>query len=105
MLTLSSSFTRSLPSLPLLLPFTRWLRLAYIAALSILIVTFFWIIQLCMTLSLHMRPAKAGAYGAHEYGELIIERVEGSFSNVMGFPVERLRATFEKLGILSDLVS
>jgi septum formation protein len=43
---------------------------------------------------------KAGAYGAQEYGDLILERVEGSFRNVMGLPVERLRATFEKLGIL-----
>ena len=44
---------------------------------------------------------KAGAYGAQEFGELILERVEGSFSNVMGLPVERLRATLEKLGLLS----
>ncbi len=44
---------------------------------------------------------KAGAYGAQEFGELILERVDGSFSNVMGLPVERLRATFEKLGILT----
>jgi predicted house-cleaning NTP pyrophosphatase (Maf/HAM1 superfamily) len=27
---------------------------------------------------------------AQEFGELILERVEGSFSNVMGLPVERL---------------
>lgn len=44
---------------------------------------------------------KAGAYGAQEFGELILDRVDGSFSNVMGLPVERLRATFEKLGILT----
>ena len=40
---------------------------------------------------------KAGAYGAQEFGELILDRVEGSFSNVMGLPVERLRTTLERL--------
>jgi septum formation protein len=33
---------------------------------------------------------KAGAYGLQERGELIVERVEGSRSNVIGLPVERL---------------
>jgi len=40
---------------------------------------------------------KAGAYGAQEFGELILERVEGSFRNVMGLPVERLSAALEQL--------
>ena len=42
---------------------------------------------------------KAGAYAIQEHGEGIVERIEGSFSNVMGLPTERLRATLEKLGM------
>jgi septum formation protein len=41
----------------------------------------------------------AGAY-AVQHGD-IVERIEGSYSNVMGLPAERLRATLEKLGILN----
>jgi septum formation protein len=44
---------------------------------------------------------KAGAYAIQEHGEGIVERVEGSFSNVMGLPTERLRATLEKPGMAS----
>jgi septum formation protein len=40
---------------------------------------------------------KAGAYAAQEHGDTIIERIAGSFSNVMGLPVERLRIVLEKL--------
>jgi septum formation protein len=40
---------------------------------------------------------KAGAYAAQEHGDTIIERIDGSFSNVMGLPVERLRVILEKL--------
>ena len=35
---------------------------------------------------------KAGAYAIQERGELIIEEISGSFSNVVGLPVERLEA-------------
>ena len=34
---------------------------------------------------------KAGAYALQEHGELIVEKTEGSISNVVGLPVERLR--------------
>jgi septum formation protein len=34
---------------------------------------------------------KAGAYAIQDGGELIIEEISGSFSNVVGLPVERLR--------------
>jgi septum formation protein len=43
---------------------------------------------------------KAGAYAIQEYGEGVVERIEGSFSTVMGLPVERLRATLERLGVV-----
>jgi septum formation protein len=33
---------------------------------------------------------KAGAYGIQERGELLVERIAGSFNNVMGLPTEKL---------------
>lgn len=33
---------------------------------------------------------KAGAYAIQEHGELIVEEISGSFSNVVGLPLERL---------------
>jgi septum formation protein len=33
---------------------------------------------------------KAGAYAIQDHGEWVVERIEGSFSNVVGLPVERL---------------
>jgi septum formation protein len=33
---------------------------------------------------------KAGAYAIQDHGELVVERIDGSFSNVVGLPVERL---------------
>nr|WP_226894987.1 Maf family protein [Luteolibacter marinus] len=38
---------------------------------------------------------KAGAYGIQERGDLIVERIEGAFDNVMGLPVARLLAVLE----------
>jgi septum formation protein len=34
---------------------------------------------------------KAGAYAIQEHGDLIVSRISGSFSNVVGLPVERLQ--------------
>lgn len=39
---------------------------------------------------------KAGAYAAQEHGSLIIERLEGSFSNVVGLPIRRTRAALQR---------
>jgi septum formation protein len=35
---------------------------------------------------------KAGAYAIQEFGELLVEEIVGSFTNVVGLPVERLQA-------------
>ena len=42
---------------------------------------------------------KAGAYAIQENGEMIVERTEGSFSNVVGLPVERLREELERMSV------
>jgi septum formation protein len=41
---------------------------------------------------------KAGAYAIQEAGDLIVEKISGSFSNVVGLPLERLRAELEAWG-------
>jgi septum formation protein len=41
---------------------------------------------------------KAGAYAIQEHGEMIVEEISGSFSNVVGLPVERLTAQLEAFG-------
>ena len=38
---------------------------------------------------------KAGAYGIQEYGDLIVEKIVGSYTNVVGLPVERLQAELQ----------
>ena len=38
---------------------------------------------------------KAGAYGIQDHGEMIVERIEGDFDNVMGLPVGLLLAMIE----------
>ena len=43
---------------------------------------------------------KAGAYAIQGIGALFIEAVQGSFSTVMGLPVERMGALFGHLGLL-----
>lgn len=40
---------------------------------------------------------KAGAYAAQEHGSEIIARVEGSYSNVVGFPLEKFQGMAREL--------
>ena len=41
---------------------------------------------------------KAGAYAIQEHGELILDRLDGSLTNVIGLPVERLSRELIRLG-------
>jgi septum formation protein len=41
---------------------------------------------------------KAGAYGIQERGELLVQEIDGSFSNVMGLPIERLAPILKNWG-------
>lgn len=41
---------------------------------------------------------KAGAYAIQEHGDLIVERIAGSFSNVVGLPLERLSQELVRWG-------
>jgi septum formation protein len=42
---------------------------------------------------------KAGAYGIQGYGSLIVDRIEGDFYNVMGFPVSKIMGELDRLSI------
>lgn len=41
---------------------------------------------------------KAGAYGIQERGDMLVERIEGLFSNIVGLPVERVAETLRVIG-------
>ena len=45
---------------------------------------------------------KAGAYAAQEHGEVIIELTDGSWSNVVGLPMEPVKSMLEELSIYPD---
>ena len=38
---------------------------------------------------------KAGAYAIQEEGDLIVEKIAGSYTNVVGLPVERLQTELQ----------
>ena len=45
---------------------------------------------------------KAGAYGIQEGRELIVERWDGSFSNIMGLPMEVTKQILTQAGLLAE---
>lgn len=50
----------------------------------------------------HVNPLdKAGAYAIQDHGEMIIEEIAGSYSNVVGLPIERLQEELANFGLPS----
>jgi len=47
---------------------------------------------------------KAGAYAIQEQGDLIVEGIEGSFSNVVGLPLEQLQSELRSFGYRAEKV-
>ena len=43
---------------------------------------------------------KAGAYAIQEHGDMIIHHTEGSWTNIVGLPMERLQEVLAALGVL-----
>ncbi len=43
---------------------------------------------------------KAGSYAIQEHGAGIVDRIEGSYTNVVGLPVERLIEALSRLGLM-----
>lgn len=48
---------------------------------------------------------KAGAYAVQQGGDLIIESFSGSFENIMGLPLDRLRQELVRLGEMVDVTA
>lgn len=42
---------------------------------------------------------KAGAYAIQEHGKEVVEKISGSFSNVVGMPMERLQEELAEFGV------
>ena len=40
---------------------------------------------------------KAGAYGIQQNGEVLVERYEGDYDNIVGFPVARIKSELEQI--------
>lgn len=43
---------------------------------------------------------KAGSYAIQEHGELIVERYEGSYTNIVGLPIETTKQLLQDAGLL-----
>lgn len=44
---------------------------------------------------------KAGGYGIQDHGELLVERFEGSLTNIVGLPLEQTKHILTRCGLLS----
>ena len=51
-------------------------------------------------LTTHNPIDKAGGYAIQEDGDQFVEKIEGSLTNVVGLPIEEIKDTLQKFGIL-----
>ncbi len=58
--------------------------------------------QIRRYLSLIKPLDKAGAYAIQDHGELIVERVDGSLTNVVGLPLARLEEELERFRVRAE---
>jgi len=42
---------------------------------------------------------KAGSYAIQECGEMLVEKLEGDYDNVVGLPIERVVRELERFGL------
>ena len=59
------------------------------------------VLEACLTGGLWQ--GKAGAYGIQDRADANIERLEGSYTNVVGLPMELVEQMFTDAGILADI--
>jgi septum formation protein len=45
---------------------------------------------------------KAGAYGIQDHGEMLVERIAGSRTNVVGLPVEKLKDALRRWKVITE---
>jgi septum formation protein len=47
---------------------------------------------------------KAGCYGIQARGGMFVKKIQGSYSNVMGLPIEKMMELLKKMGVFEEVV-
>ena len=55
--------------------------------------------EIAMYVTTHEVLDKSGSYAIQEIGDKFVEKIEGSYTNIMGLPVEEIKRMLEEFGI------